>query len=91
MTTTTIIPQGHYLAIYDASKRSAPDKIRDACLVYQARFGQVPNVVLVNEAEAGAAVEGVRIEGRGNIQAGNYWVRHEVRDGIASSLCSESS
>jgi hypothetical protein len=73
MTTTTIIPQGHYLAIYDASKRPVAEKVHEACLCYQARFGQVPNVDFVNPAEV-CAVEGVKVEARETIGKCNYWI-----------------
>jgi hypothetical protein len=52
----------NYLHIYDDSKRPVAQRLIEACAAYRARFGTLPNLILVNEADALAAHPGCVIQ-----------------------------
>jgi len=59
-----------YLAWFDDHPRKELRfKIAEAIFAYEDRFGERPNVVLVNED-----VEGVRVVSRPYVRKDNFWV-----------------
>lgn len=68
-----------YIMWYDDSKRPVEQKILDAMEAYQDRYGIRPNVVMVNEMDAGAVVSSVVVRAQSNIRRYNYWVGMEER------------
>ncbi len=67
-----------YLGWFDDSpKKTAGVKIGEAIRAYVERFKATPNVVLVNEADRAAEVEGVTVRSESYIRRNNYWVGYE--------------
>jgi len=61
-----------YLGWYsDNPKHTIAERIKAGALAYEGRFGILPAVVLVNEAEA-VAVEGVRVIVKAWVRKSNY-------------------
>jgi len=61
-----------YLGYYsDNPKHSTAERIKAGAQAYEERFGLLPVVVLVNEAEA-VAVEGVRVIVKAWVRKSNY-------------------
>lgn len=68
-----------YLMWFDyTARRDTATKIAHAVDAYEARFHTHPNVVLVNEADAGAtAPAGISVRAEPTILPNNYWVGRE--------------
>lgn len=67
-----------YLAWYDASKKLTPaEKIANACLRYQEKFGTMPTEVLLHPADAGDPLlewPQLTMKPQANIGKNCYWV-----------------
>jgi hypothetical protein len=62
-----------YLHCYDADpKRSASQRLASVVEAYTARFGVQPDIILVNEIDAGATYPGVEIKAEKRIGPNNY-------------------
>ena len=57
--------------------RPAAQKIAAACAAYRTRFGKDATVALVNQADAGALVDGVTVRVEGRVGPGTYQVGRE--------------
>ena len=67
-----------YLAWYDDHpKKAVQYKITEAIDVYEDRFGERPNVVLVHESQVTDPVEGVSVVVRPYIRPHYFWVGFE--------------
>lgn len=63
-----------YLGWFDDNgKKSATDKAKEAIAAYRERFGSLPNVILVNEADK-VELGGIVIRTEGYIRRNNFWV-----------------
>ena len=58
-------------------QRPAAQKIAAACAAYRVRFGKDATVALVNQADAGALVDGVAVRAEGRVGPGLYHVGRE--------------
>lgn len=59
----------------DNPKRATPDKVRDACEAYRARFGCAPTIVLMSADDCDAAQDyGTPVRTEGYIRRNNFWV-----------------
>lgn len=71
-----------YLAWFDDHpKKETRYKISEAIYAYEDRFGQRPNVVLVNATQVlgdSELVEGVKLEVRPYVRKHNFWVGMEM-------------
>lgn len=57
----------YYLGWFDDNpKKTAVEKVKEAVSTYQDKFGSSPNVILVNEADKGIELGGVKI-GRAHV------------------------
>ncbi|GIV97222.1 MAG: hypothetical protein KatS3mg057_1879 [Herpetosiphonaceae bacterium] len=67
-----------YLGWFDDNPKKALHlKISEAIEAYEDRFGDHPNIVLVNEAEV-AQVDGIEIQPKPFVRRNYFWVgRHE--------------
>jgi len=71
----------YYLVWYDPdARRTAVEKITDACAAYQRRFSTVPNLVLVNASDV-ADLAGVEVRSEHTVQPHHFWVgNNQPRD-----------
>lgn len=58
----------------DTPRKDVAIKLSEAAAAYQQRFGHVPAVAVVNEADAGTTLAGLRIITRPGINKNNYWL-----------------
>lgn len=61
----------------DNPKHTAAQRIAEACAAYVARFGCAPNLVLVNERDAGVTAEGCEVRAERRIGPNNYQVARQ--------------
>jgi|GEM_PF-1567818 len=74
-------PKEHamYLGWFDDNaKKAATDKAKEAIAAYRERFGSLPNIILVNDADKDIQLGGITIRVEGYISRNNYWVGYEV-------------
>lgn len=62
----------------DNTKKDATTKAQEAIAAYRERFGSLPNVLLVNEADRDIQLGGITIRVETYIRRNNFWAGYEV-------------